>query len=91
MSFNNGMVSYGPSVLNYGWGQFQITVMVGDGNAEKKVFFRFELSKWLVDDIKYILKLNSEKILKKFSPLEGVVFPIFFFTKLATRCQLSNP
>ena len=27
----------------------------GDGNAEKKVFFfRLELSKWLVDDSKYI-------------------------------------
>ena len=26
----------------------------GDGNAEKKVFFRIELSKWLVDYIKYI-------------------------------------
>ena len=34
-------------------------------NAEKKVFFRFELSKWLVDNIKYIWKLNSEKNFEK--------------------------
>ena len=64
--------------------------MSGDGYAEKKVIFRFELSKWLVDDIKYIWKLNSEKNFEKIFATWGRSFSDFF-TKLATRCQLFNP